>query len=105
MPRHSPGLGFANNGWGSVSVVWPVYSFILIIEPSPGSLRGLVKPLAKREGTPKLFARRVTAQGRDVISPLLNNFCWIFMSELQRRKKPLLLSGIATLLGTKIIIE
>ena len=55
--------------------------FILIVEPSPGSLRGLVKPLAIREGTPKLFARRVTSQGRDVISPLLNNFCTMGQNE------------------------
>ena len=55
--------------------------FILIVEPSPGSLRGLVKPLAIREGTPKLFARRVTARGRDVISPLLNNFCTMWQNE------------------------
>ena len=81
MPRHSPGLGFADNGWGSVSVVQPVYYFILIVEPSPGSLRGLVKPLAIREGTPKLFVRRVTARGRDVISPLLNNFCTMEQNE------------------------
>ena len=40
-----------------------------------------MKPLAIREGTPKLFARRVTARGRDVISPLLNNFCTMEQNE------------------------